>query len=291
MHIRIISPSGAIEPQYIDQAAARLQSCGHEVSIAPHAYDKVGRFAGTVEARLSDLDEALHNDSYDVVLCSRGGYGMAQYVDQLTPMGEHRPLVIGFSDITALHSWLGMQNVASVHGIMCKHIATLAEEAQPLLQLKQILRTLTPQDGIEVQAHSLDRMGTACGKLVGGNLSLLYGLRQTPVDILNLVEHPILFLEDIGERAYHVDRMMQNLRMSGVMEHLSGLVIGQFTDCDDDPSMLATTLELVRRAADPYDYPVCANFPAGHVDHNLPLFLNHKVRMCVGADGTRLEWV
>ena len=134
--IRIVSPSGAIEPAFIDGATERLRGWGYEVTEGRHARDRWGRFAGTDEDRLADLIEALHDPSVDAILCSRGGYGLQRIIDRVPKINKP---IIGFSDITALHQLSAISNQPSVHGIMCKHIATLPEESEPIQALKRLL--------------------------------------------------------------------------------------------------------------------------------------------------------
>ena len=174
-HIRIVSPSGAIDPTYIDGAAARLRAWGFAVSEGVHARGRYGRFAGTDAERLSDLNEALRDEQVDIILCARGGYGMQRIIDRVVPITKP---IIGFSDITALHQLSAISHQPSVHGIMCKHIATLPEDSEPMLALRQILSG----EGLTYNwdSHPLNRPGEAYAPIVGGNLSVLYGLQGTP---------------------------------------------------------------------------------------------------------------
>ncbi|MCM1034354.1 MAG: LD-carboxypeptidase [Paludibacter sp.] len=281
MHIHIISPSGAIEPQYIDNAYSVLRQQGYRVSMSPHAKGRYGRFSGTEEERLADLNAALDNPDIDIILCSRGGYGMAQIVDSIQLPKTHRPMVIGFSDITCLHNLLGQKDIPSLHAIMTKHIATLPKDAPALQSLWQCLRG--EDIDYRLPSHPLNKTGVTQGILRGGNLSVLYGLQGTPYAI-NTKRDTILFIEDICERHYHVDRMLQNLRLSGVLSKLKGLIVGQFTDCDDDPSMRESLQESIMKAVSEYDYPVVFDFPAGHVEYNLPLLMNQSCQLSITPD-------
>ena len=286
-HIRIISPSGAIDPMFIDQAAARLRNWGYEVSEGAHARGQWGRFAGTDEERLADLTGALADPSVDWILCSRGGYGLQRIIDRVPPITK--PL-IGFSDITALHQLSAISRQPSVHGIMCKHIATLEEESEPIVMLRKVLEG-EPLE-YTVPAHPLNRLGETMAMITGGNLSVLYGLQGTAFGIRQSAaggQKPILLIEDIGERHYHIDRMMRGLKMSGVLADLSGLIVGQFSNCEDDPGMNETMYETIKEAVAEYDYPVLFNAPFGHVEHNLPLWLSRPTRMIISAGGTVLR--
>ena len=284
--IRIISPSGVIDPSYIDGAATRLRAWGYKVSEGVHARDAWGRFAGTDNDRLADLVEALHDDTVDMILCARGGYGLQRIIDRVPAITKP---IIGFSDITALHQWSAVSGQPSVHGIMCKHIATLPEDSEPIQALRKVMagETLT----YRWENHPLNRKGAAEGLLIGGNLSVLYGLQGTPFSLQQSVisiQKPILLIEDICERHYHIDRMMRNLRMSGVLANLGGLIVGQFTDCEDDPLMQQTVYETIKEAVADYDYPLVFNAPVGHVEHNLPLWIHGHTTIDCGADGVLL---
>lgn len=279
-HIRIVSPSGAIDPSYIDGAATRLRTWGYIVSEGAHARAKWGRFAGTDEERLSDLNEALLDASVDAILCARGGYGLQRILDRVAPITKP---IIGFSDITALHQLAGIEHMPSLHGIMCKHIATLPEDSEPI----QALRKMLAGEAIEYRwaHHPLNRPGVAEAPIVGGNLSVLYGLQGTPYGLNKLsYQFPILLIEDISERHYHIDRMIRNLSMSGVLAHLSGLIVGQFSDCDDDELMGCSVYETIKEVVADYDYPLLFNAPFGHVEHNLPLWLHRHASIDCGTD-------
>ena len=275
--IRIISPSGVIDPTYIDGAMTRLRSWGYTVSEGVHARDAWGRFAGTDEDRLSDLVEALNDPSVDMILCSRGGYGLQRIIDRVPVITKP---ILGFSDITALHQCSAISGQPSIHGIMCKHIATLPEESEPIIALKKVLAG--EPISYTLPAHSFNRLGEACAPIVGGNLSVLYGLQATRFGLQSpefRIQFPILLIEDICERHYHIDRMIRNLRMSGVLAHLSGLIVGQFTDCEEDSLMPCSIYETINEAVLDYDYPVIFDAPFGHVEDNRPLWFHSTARM------------
>lgn len=273
-HIRILSPAGAIDHDYIIQAKNRLKSWGFHVSLSANAFGKHGRFSGTAQERLSDLNDAFADESVDIILCARGGYGLQQIVDKIvlpTRPKDQWPLVVGFSDITALHSLMSLHGVPSLHASMCKDLATLPDESEALQLLHQAL------DGDWVM-----EMPIAKGKkIIGGNLSVLYGLQGTPYSLNAIIdqceEAPMLLIEDICEHHYHVDRMLNNLRMSGVLGRLGGVIIGQFTDCDNDPRMQCTLQDSIREILADYDYPIIWDAPYGHIDENRPIMLSQTM--------------
>ena len=293
-HIRILSPASAVDSQWINQAKARLEQWGFCVSVAAHAYGHLGRFSATDEERLADLNAAFADPAIDIILCSRGGYGLQRILDRIVLPNrpkEQWPLLVGFSDVTALHALLSLHGVPSLHANMCKDISLLPDDDTSLLEERKLL-TLSPHSFLPfslspftMPLSHLNRSGEAKGPLIGGNLSVLYGLQGTPYGLNNIInqcsEPPILFIEDICERHYHIDRMLHNLRMSGVFERISGLLVGQFTDCADDSSMGCTLMESIRQVVEPYAFPVLFDYPAGHIASNYPLLLSAEYRLSV----------
>ena len=256
------------------------------MSEGAHARDKRGRFAGRDEDRLTDLIDALHDPSVDFILCSRGGYGLQRIIDRVPKITKP---IIGFSDITALHQLSAISGQPSVHGIMCKHIATLPEESEPIRAIRKVLAG----EPLEYRwlTHPLNRFGDAEGMLIGGNLSVLYGLQGTAFSLrqsFEKLQKPVLLIEDIAERHYHIDRMMRNLRMSGVLAQLGGLIVGQFSDCEDDESMHQTVYETIKEAVADYDYPLIFSAPVGHVELNMPLWIHGHTSVHCGAEGVLL---
>ena len=284
--IRILSPSGTVNPDYIDGAKTVLASWGLTVTEGDYARTEFGRFAGTKEQRTADLQLALDDPSVKAILCSRGGYGLAQIIDRLdfTAFATSPKWLIGFSDISILHSAISNLGIASIHGIMGMHLSKLPVDSDQVQNLKNILFGKLPV--YTFSGEPANRMGNVRGKLIGGNLSVLIGLRGSSYD-LNY-GNAILFIEDVGEKPYQIDRMLQNLRLGGILGQISGLIIGQFSECEEDPLMMQSMQEIILSAVNEYDYPVCFNFPAGHVDYNLPLVLGAKVSLNVSKNGVEL---
>lgn len=285
--IRILTPSGAIDPAFIDGAKRVFASWGLNPTEGTFARNEYGRFGGTKEQRIADFQAALDDPNVRAILCSRGGYGVAQIIDKIdfTKFVDSPKWLIGFSDITILHNAILNMNIASIHGIMAKHLTELPANCEQVQQLKNILFGQLPN--YEILSHELNRNGKAEGKLIGGNLSVLVGMIGTSFDLP--YEGNILFLEDVAEKPYHIDRMMQQLRLSGAFSKVSGLILGQFSDCDEDPLMKMSIAEIILEAVKEYDYPVCFNFPAGHVDFNLPLVMGVNLKLEVGLK-TKLTW-
>ena len=287
--IRIISPSGLIDPAYIDGAKTILSSWGLQVTEGKSARAEYGRFAGTSVQRIDDLQQALDDENVKAILCSRGGYGIAQIIDKIDFSGfvENPKWLIGYSDITILHNAITNLGIASIHGIMAKHLTEMPVDTETTQQLRKILFGEMPT--YSISQISQNKIGKSKGKLIGGNLSVLMGLRASQFDLD--YKNAILFIEDIAEKPYHIDRMIQNLRLGGVLSQLSGLVVGQFSDCDEDPLMMQSIYEIILNAAKDYDFPVCFNFPAGHVDYNLPLIMGANVELEVTEKRARLSFI
>lgn len=277
-------PSGRIDPQLIEGAKARLEEWGHPVSTGAHAYSPEGRFGGSEADRLADLNDALSDPEGGFVLCARGGYGLVQILDRVV-LPASGATVVGFSDVTALHLLFGTRDLPSVHAVMAKHLTEYDTHRESCDALRAVLRgePLT----YHLPPHPLNRAGKAEGILRGGNLSVLYGLQGTPYAV-RTDEPAILFIEDVGERPYAIDRMMHNLRLSGVLSRLSGLIVGQFSDYEEDPQMGGTVYERIRALVEPYDYPVLFDFPAGHMERNLPLLMNANAVLEVNDNETVL---
>lgn len=312
-HIRIISPASAIDAQWINKAKVRLEQWGFGVSVGEHAYDNIGRFSATDEERIADLNTAFADSTVDIILCSRGGYGLQRIIDKIVLPNrpkEQWPLVVGYSDITALHSLLSLHGVPSLHANMCKDLSLLPDDDIALMAERNFLTETTMSLPLSLTSHilpltyhpsphhartaytihhtshsPLNRSGEVIGKLIGGNLSVLYGLQGTPFGLNKVIEQcatpPILFIEDISENHYHIDRMLHNLRMSGVFDKIGGLVVGQFTDCADDVSMGCTLLESIRQIVEPYTFPILFDYPSGHIDSNYPLLFSHEYHLLI----------
>ncbi|MEA4850564.1 MAG: LD-carboxypeptidase [Paludibacter sp.] len=287
-NIHIVSPSGAIQPGFIDGATKLLSSWGLKVTEGKYARTEYGRFAGTKDERVADLQQALDDPNVKAILCSRGGYGLAQIIDKIdfSSFAKSPKWLIGFSDITILHNAITALGIASMHGIMTKYLTELPEESDQITSFKNLLFGTPSNFSIKPEAEN--RLGQAEGKLIGGNLSVMMGMRSTPFDLD--FNNNILFIEDVGEKPYQIDRMMQSLRLSGVLKQISGLVVGQFSDYDEDPLMMQSVAEIILAAVSEYDYPVCFNFPAGHVDYNLSFVLGEQAELFVETDKVHLNY-
>lgn len=284
--IAIVSPSGPVDSALVYAAADTLRGQGYRVDIFPSALGKCGQYAASDSARLADLSAALTDSTVRAILCSRGGYGAVHLLDSLSalPLERDPKWLIGFSDISALHALLASRGIASIHGNMCKHIA-LGPDDEDNATFLAMLRGYRP--AYEFAPDSLNRCGQASGRLLGGNLAVIAELINTPYDVIQ--PGTILFIEDVEEPIYKIERIMYQLRLSGVLPRLGGLIVGQFTGYRPNDSY-ETMEHMIADMTAPYTYPVAFNVPIGHVDHNVPVIQSAEVTLKVTPEGTSLSF-
>jgi muramoyltetrapeptide carboxypeptidase len=288
--VGITAPARWVDPEDIRNFLSFLEQEGLK-TLAGSIHTRHHQFAGEDRDRLFDLQQMLDHPELKAIFCARGGYGTLRLLDKIDLRGfaQNPKWVVGFSDVTALHAFLQMRiGVASLHAAMPFTLKDAADDAPAVTSLFGILKGQLPS--YSIPAHQLNRGGQAAGTLLGGNLSVLYSLTGT------LFQFPtrgaILFLEDVDEYLYHIDRMMQNLKLSGMLEPLAGLVVGELTDMHDNEVPFGMDAkEIIRTAVDEYDYPVCFDFPAGHIEGNMAMVLGRQVSLEVGSEGSRLNYV
>lgn len=286
----ILSPAGKIDSYVVYDAAAVLETWGLHPMIAGHALLASGRFSGSVEERLGDLQQAFDDPGVRLILCSRGGYGAVHLLNRLDFTGILRnpKWVVGYSDITALHAALQFHGIVSVHGPMAKHFSDEGTEDAAVQLTKSMLNGQPVAYEIPVSdKQGFNREGVADGRLFGGNLSVFCSLLGTPY--AKIPSGGILFIEDTGEAPYRVDRMIWQLKLAGVFAKISGLIVGQFTDYEEDDQMYFPLRQSMLDAAKEYDFPICFDFPVGHVKQNYPLFMGMKATLNVCADYIRFN--
>jgi muramoyltetrapeptide carboxypeptidase len=288
--VALISPAGKIvEKKIFSQAVDLLRSWDLQPVLMPHASDEYGCFAGTVENRLKDLQEAFDAQDIKAIFCARGGYGLMQIIGQLdlTKFLQNPKLIIGYSDVTVLHNVASYCGVVSLHAPMLRSLVR-NELSDSLMQIyRQMLFGEMPN--YKIEPHSLNRYGRVTGKIVGGNLAVFSALRGTAYD-LNFT-NKMLFIEDIAEKPHSVDRMLQNLKLGGVFDSISALIVGQFTDYEEDEGMCRTLYELIADVVAEYSFPVVFNFPAGHVTENYPLLFSYDCTLMVDNESVTLDFI
>jgi len=280
-YVAIVSTARSINAQEVEPTIKLLESWGLNVVLGKHIYAKHHQFAGTDAQRLSDLQWAMDDPTIRAIICSRGGYGTARIIDHLDLSGfiANPKWVVGYSDITALHLHLYKNaKVGTIHGTMPINIKQHASEAE-LLSVNSLKSLLFGKNiNYSLPNHPLSRLGKSSGKLIGGNLSMIYSLLGS--DSCPSFNSCVLFLEDLDEYLYHIDRMMLNIRRNGLLENLSAVVVGGMTDMNDNTVPFGYNAEeIIANHLSEYDYPIFFGFPAGHQDLNLAIAVGCEVEI------------
>jgi len=289
--VSIVAPARWVDPEDIKNFLSLLEKEGLK-TLTGSIFTRHHQFAGEDKKRLDDLQQMLDHPDIKAIFCARGGYGTLRLLDKIDLKGfaEHPKWVVGFSDITALHAYLQMRiGVASIHAAMPYTFKDVADFENPAARsLLSILKGEFPT--YTVPSHPLNRMGKSNGILLGGNLSVLYSLTGTPFQFPT--QGAILFLEDVDEYLYHIDRMMQNLKLAGMLENLAGLVVGGLTDMHDNEVPFGKdAAEIIREAVEEFEFPVCLDFPAGHIRQNMAMVLGRDVSLEVTEQGSHLNYI
>jgi muramoyltetrapeptide carboxypeptidase len=282
--VSIVSPSGKIQPEVITNAISWLNSWGLEVTLGKNCLNNWHNFAGTDEERLHDLQTAMDDPEIKAVFCSRGGYGMIRLIDNLyfDEFIKNPKWIVGFSDATFLHSCLNnMLGFASIHGPMPVKFPPFESGSDSMSSLKKIL--FGEHNQYSIASNKLNIPGKAEGILTGGNLSALTNLNGSRSDFDPAEK--ILFLEDIDEYLYQIDRMLWALERSHNLSQLNGLIVGQFTSLKDNDIPFGISLQqMFLQHFEKYGFPVCFDFPGGHDSTNKALILGSQVLMDIKED-------
>lgn len=263
--VALAAPARAVSPEEMAPAIATLEEWGLKVVVPDGLYERDGQLAGCDGHRAALMQRLLDDPSIAAIVCARGGYGTVRIVDRLdlTRFAEHPKWIVGYSDVTVLHSHLhATLGLPTLHATMPVNFPTDGSPCPATESLRHALFG-TPQD-IAWGAHPLDRKGTVQGVAVGGNLSILYSLlgSRSQVD----TRGKIMLIEDLDEYLYHIDRMMQALRRAGMLDGLAGLVVGALSDMHDNTIAWGHTAEeIVAEAVADHNYPVAFNAPIGHI--------------------------
>lgn len=286
--IALVSPSYFTPMSNVTATADVLRGWGFNVVIGPNVGKKyLGNYAGTLEERLGDFRWALENPQVKCILCNRGGYGVIHFVGHMSldELKANPKWLVGFSDITTLHSMYSCAGIRSIHGSMCSFIAKSGGKDPGSTLIRDVLTGTMPR--YELPAHPLNIPGKAKGKLVGGNICTFAPLLGTSADSLASAQDLVLFIEEVGETFHNIDRLFNMLVLHGVMDRCRGIILGEFTDCKADleyESAEALIRSYIR------DIPLCCGFPAGHGEQNLPLIMGADVALEVGPGGASIAF-
>lgn len=265
-----------------------LEGWGLKVKIGKTIGLNHHQLAGTDEQRAEDFQEQMDNPNIKAIWCVRGGYGTVRMIDKLdfSKFKENPKWIIGFSDVTVLHSHLNRLGVQSIHGIMPVSVPRASDDAKNSLCAALFGDALS----YEVDCDALNHNGKATGELVGGNLSILYSLLGSPSAID--CEDKILFFEDLDEYLYHIDRMMMNMKRNGCLSNLKGIIIGSLTDMKDNEIPWGkNAYEIVEDAVKELKIPIVYNFPAGHIRDNRTLIFGRRISLEVTPETTKVVFL
>ncbi|UOQ53469.1 S66 peptidase family protein [Hymenobacter cellulosivorans] len=287
--VAIVSTARKVSAEDVAAAVEILRSWQLEVVLGESITAVHHQFAGPDELRRRDLQQQLDAPDIRAIFCARGGYGTTRIIDQLdfSAFTEHPKWIAGFSDITTLNCHLLKLGYESIHGVMPFIFAQPGGEEA----LESLRRALfgEPQS-YAVPPHPLNQPGTAAGELMGGNLTLLQNLTGTASDCPTAGR--ILFVEDVAEYLMNIDRMMVHLDRTGKLRNLAGLLVGHFTDSQDNAVPFGqTAYEIIATYAAKYDFPVAYGFPVGHEPQNIALICGHQARLTVTSQGAELHYL
>jgi muramoyltetrapeptide carboxypeptidase len=288
--IGLVCPAGYMPKDKMKKCIEVLQrDWGFKVKEGKTLGSGENYFSGTDDERLADLQEMLDDPTVKAILCARGGYGVGRIIDRIDfkHFRKHPKWLIGFSDITVLHAHIhSCYHIATLHAPMAGAFQNGGDKNEFVQSLRKALTGTKAQ--YESSVHPFNHPGKAEGVLVGGNLALISHLVGTTSDINT--KGKILFLEDVGEQLYNIDRMFHQLKRSGKLDKLSGLVIGGFTDCKDtDRPFGKTAYEIIHDLVKEYTYPVCYGFPVSHEKENYALKVGGTYTLSVGRNSVKLK--
>ena len=285
--VAIVSTARRISKKELIPAITILKKRGLKVVLGTSIGAEDHQFAGNDELRTSDFQTMLDHPEIDAIWCARGGYGTVRIIDQLdfSNFKNYPKWIIGYSDITVLHAHLHQLGIETLHAQMPLFIETKSDAT-----INSINETLFGEKyEIIIPSEKNNINGIASGQLIGGNLSILYSLCGSP-SALN-TKGKILFIEDLDEYLYHIDRMLQNLKRNGMFDQLEGLIVGGMTQMhDNDIPFGKNAAEMILDICSEYDFPIAFNFPAGHLEDNRALILGRKADLMVNKNGVTLSF-
>lgn len=287
--IGLVAPAGFMAVEKLEACIETLDGWGYTVKMGTTTHSSSDNyFSGTDDERLADLQQMLDDPKVKAILCVRGGYGTSRIIDRIDfkKFRKHPKWIIGYSDITVLHAHLlANYKIASLHAPMA---SAFAEDPLNNIFIQSWKDAVEGKPAhYECPPHALNRTGEAKGQLVGGNLTMLAHLIGTPSDLKT--KKRILFLEDVGEYLYNLDRMMLQLKRSGKLRHLAGLIVGGFTDTKDTERPFGkTAYDIIFEHVGEGSFPVCFGFPVSHEKENYALKVGMKYHLQVSESGVRL---
>ncbi len=288
-HVALVATARHADKEETMKGISFLESWGLKVSVAENVFKKHYIFAGTEAERRKSLQYFFDDPSIKAIFCLRGGYGTHRLVDfiHFQTIKKNPKWIIGYSDITVLLNHVAQYRIPSIHGPMPFSFHKPEEEEGALL-LKKIL--FGDLHDYRFEHHALNNEGIAEGKIIGGNLSVLHAMTGTESDIS--WKNKILFIEEVDEYVYHLERMLYHFSRMGRMKGLSGIIVGHLTSIKDNANPFGLSVyEVIERVVRPYNIPLAFSFPAGHELPNLPIIIGAKARLEVTSQGSLLSYI
>jgi len=290
--VAIVAPAGILKNRNddIQRAQELIAGWGLHSVLGEHLFSVANHFAGTDDQRCADFQKAMDDPKISAIWAGRGGYGTVRILDKLdyTKFRKNPKWVIGYSDITALHSQLNIEGFESMHAMMGVSVTKDLDEIKETVETFKSAIFGKPL-AYTLEGSSYNKVGTSSGPIVGGNLTLLHTLlgSKTSLDMSG----KILFIEEVGEYAYHIDRMLQSLKRAGYFDNCKGVVVGDFSKVRENTTPWGTSIEqLILDALSDYDFPIAFNMPAGHEDDNRAMIFGRNIQLSVGKEATTIKF-
>lgn len=286
--VAIVAPSGILKnrEREVLQAVELLKSWGLHAIVGKHVFSKSDHFAGADDERCEDFQKAMDDPKISAIWCARGGYGTVRILDKLdyTKFRENPKWIVGYSDITALHNQVHNEGFQSLHALMCVSLTEDLAEVEASINTFKVALFGNPSD-YTLKGSDHNRVGEVSGPLVGGNLTMLHTMLGSKESIDT--SGKILFIEEIGEYKYHIDRMLQSLKRAGYFDNCKGLIVGDMSKMRTNTTLWGTSVEqLILDALSDYDFPIAFNMPAGHEKDNNALVLGRSVELKVSKESS-----
>lgn len=291
--VAIVAPSGILKnrEREVQQATDLLKSWGLNVVVGRYVFNKANHFAGTDDERCEDLQMVMDDPKISAIWCARGGYGTVRILDKLdyTKFKKNPKWLIGYSDITALHNQFHNEGFQSIHALMCVSLT------KDLSEIKETIETFKStifgnSVNYTLEGSSYNRTGETSGQLVGGNLTILHTMLGSKESIDT--KGKILFIEEIGEYKYHIDRMLQSMKRAGYFDNCKGVIVGDMSRLRKNTTLWGTSIQqLILDALADYNFPISFNMPAGHEKDNRALILGKTIELKVTKKETSLVFV
>ena len=291
--VAIVAPSGILKNRNddVEQAVALLESWGLNAIVGKHVFSQADHFAGTDAERCEDFQKALDDPSISAIWCARGGYGTVRILDKLdySKFKQHPKWLIGYSDITALHNQIHNEGFQTIHALMCVSLTKDLDDIKETLATFKSILFGNPTE-YSLKGSQFNRVGKAKGQLIGGNLTILHTMlgSKTSID----TSGKILFIEEIGEYKYHIDRMLQSLKRAGYFDNCAGVLVGDMSRLRTNTTLWGTSVEeLIVDALTEYNFPIAFNMPAGHEKDNRAMVFGKILELTVAKEKSTFKYL